>query len=123
MWRVRSPRPAIGGEHSSEAPNWGEAEASRGRTSGAYWQLERPCNRHKLVEVDPQPGSFLPKPFTPTQRPCRTDYRTWPGSQGKKASRKAALSMRGTRQKSAVLLDKHPLWLDAMEKLVGREGI
>jgi DNA-binding NarL/FixJ family response regulator len=31
--------------------------------------------------------------------------------------------MRGTRQKSAVLLDKHPLWLDAMEKLVGREGI
>jgi DNA-binding NarL/FixJ family response regulator len=26
--------------------------------------------------------------------------------------------MRGTREKSAVLLDRHPLWLDAMEKLL-----
>src|SRR6476620_8696843 len=40
-----------------------------------------------------------------------------------KCNRKAALSMRGTRQKSAVLLDRHPLWLDAMDKLVEREGI
>jgi DNA-binding NarL/FixJ family response regulator len=31
--------------------------------------------------------------------------------------------MRGTRQKSAVLLDRHPLWLDAMDKLVTGEGI
>src|SRR5262245_8790446 len=31
--------------------------------------------------------------------------------------------MRGTRQKSAVLLDRHPLWLDAMGKLVASEGI
>jgi len=31
--------------------------------------------------------------------------------------------MRGTRHKSAVLLDRHPLWLDAMDKLVAGEGI
>jgi two-component system, NarL family, response regulator LiaR len=31
--------------------------------------------------------------------------------------------MRGTRQKSAVLLDRHPLWLDAMDNLVAEEGI
>jgi DNA-binding NarL/FixJ family response regulator len=31
--------------------------------------------------------------------------------------------MRGTRQKSAVLMDRHPLWLDAMDKLVVGEGI
>jgi DNA-binding NarL/FixJ family response regulator len=31
--------------------------------------------------------------------------------------------MRGSRQKSAVLLDRHPLWLDAMDNLVAEEGI
>src|SRR5579875_1854788 len=30
--------------------------------------------------------------------------------------------MRGTR-KSAVILDRHPLWLDAMDKLVTRVGV
>ena len=31
--------------------------------------------------------------------------------------------MRGTNEKSAVLLDRHPLWLDAMETLVAGLGI
>ena len=31
--------------------------------------------------------------------------------------------MRGTRGKSAVLLDRHPLWLDALDKLVAEQGI
>lgn len=31
--------------------------------------------------------------------------------------------MRGTREKSAVILDRHPLWLDAMDKLVAGVGI
>ncbi len=31
--------------------------------------------------------------------------------------------MRGTRVKAAVILDRHPLWLDAMDKLVAGEGI
>ena len=31
--------------------------------------------------------------------------------------------MRGTRDKSAVVLDRHPLWLDAMERLVESVGI
>src|SRR5437868_2188116 len=31
--------------------------------------------------------------------------------------------MRGTKDKTAVLMDRHPLWLDAMAKLVGEEGI
>jgi len=38
-------------------------------------------------------------------------------------SRKAALSMRGMKDKSAVLLDRHPLWMDAMEALVEGLGI
>ncbi|HEY3542056.1 MAG TPA: response regulator transcription factor [Gaiellaceae bacterium] len=31
--------------------------------------------------------------------------------------------MRGTRERSAVLLDRHPLWLDAMEKLLVTLGV
>jgi DNA-binding NarL/FixJ family response regulator len=31
--------------------------------------------------------------------------------------------MRGAREKSAVILDRHPLWLDAMDKLVEGVGI
>jgi two-component system, NarL family, response regulator LiaR len=31
--------------------------------------------------------------------------------------------MRGMREKSAVLLDRHPLWLDALDKLVAEQGI
>jgi DNA-binding NarL/FixJ family response regulator len=31
--------------------------------------------------------------------------------------------MRGTRERSAVLLDRHPLWLDAMEKLLTTVGV
>jgi DNA-binding NarL/FixJ family response regulator len=31
--------------------------------------------------------------------------------------------MRGTRDRSAVILDRHPLWLDAMDKLVEGVGI
>ena len=31
--------------------------------------------------------------------------------------------MRGTRDRSAVILDRHPLWLDAMERLVEGVGI
>ena len=31
--------------------------------------------------------------------------------------------MRGTRDRSAVILDRHPLWLDAMERLVESVGI
>ena len=31
--------------------------------------------------------------------------------------------MRGTREKSAVILDRHPLWLDAMDKLVAGVGV
>jgi DNA-binding NarL/FixJ family response regulator len=31
--------------------------------------------------------------------------------------------MRGTKQRTAVVLDRHPLWLDAMVKLVADEGI
>src|SRR3977135_4073480 len=31
--------------------------------------------------------------------------------------------MRGTREKTAVLLDRHPLWLDALNKLVLEQGI
>jgi DNA-binding NarL/FixJ family response regulator len=38
------------------------------------------------------------------------------------ANRKAALSM-GMRERSAVILDRHPLWLDAMDQLVAGVGI
>jgi DNA-binding NarL/FixJ family response regulator len=31
--------------------------------------------------------------------------------------------MRGTRERSAVILDRHPLWLDAMDKLVAGVGV
>jgi DNA-binding NarL/FixJ family response regulator len=31
--------------------------------------------------------------------------------------------MRGTRERSAVLLDRHPLWLDAMEKVLASVGV
>jgi len=31
--------------------------------------------------------------------------------------------MRGTRERTAVLLDRHPLWLDAMEKLLTEAGV
>jgi DNA-binding NarL/FixJ family response regulator len=31
--------------------------------------------------------------------------------------------LKDTRRKSAVLLDKHPLWLDALDKLVAAQGI
>jgi DNA-binding NarL/FixJ family response regulator len=31
--------------------------------------------------------------------------------------------MRGTRDRSAVILDRHPLWLDAMDKLVAGVGV
>jgi DNA-binding NarL/FixJ family response regulator len=37
--------------------------------------------------------------------------------------REAALSMRETSEKTAILLDRHPLWLDAMETLVNGLGI
>ena len=38
-------------------------------------------------------------------------------------SRKAALSMRGELNRSAVILDKHPLWLDALDRLLASVGI
>src|SRR3954452_14015786 len=62
-------------------------------------------------------------PFTRAGSPCRTNGQVLARVSGDKSDRKAALSMRGTRQKSAVLLDKHPLWLDALDKLVERQGI
>ena len=31
--------------------------------------------------------------------------------------------MRGTREKTAVVLDRHPLWLDALERLLDRVGV
>ena len=31
--------------------------------------------------------------------------------------------MRGTREKTAVLVDRHPLWLDALERLLDRVGV
>ena len=37
-------------------------------------------------------------------------------------TRKAALSVQETSQRSAVILDEHPLWLEAMEKLLGPMG-
>src|SRR5262249_9523105 len=37
--------------------------------------------------------------------------------------RKAALSMRGYGERTAVVLDEQPLWLDAMEQLLGGVGI
>src|SRR6266576_1438406 len=39
------------------------------------------------------------------------------------SSRKAALSMRGVRGKTAVVLDRHPLWLEAMVDLLEGEGV
>ena len=31
--------------------------------------------------------------------------------------------MRGKRNRSAVILDRHPLWLDALDKLAGGVGV
>src|SRR5215216_3306789 len=38
-------------------------------------------------------------------------------------SRKAALSVRGKTEKTAVILDRHPLWLDALERLLDGVGV
>src|SRR5205085_420527 len=38
-------------------------------------------------------------------------------------NRKAALSMRGNGERTAVLLDRHPLWLEALEALLDRVGV
>jgi DNA-binding NarL/FixJ family response regulator len=38
-------------------------------------------------------------------------------------NRKAALSVRGLQQRSGVILDRHPLWLDALNRLLAGVGI
>jgi DNA-binding NarL/FixJ family response regulator len=38
-------------------------------------------------------------------------------------TRKAALSVRELREKTAVILDRHPLWLDAVERLLRGVGV
>src|SRR6476646_4146477 len=44
-------------------------------------------------------------------------------SSGTRSTRKAALSMRGDGEKTAVILDRHPLWLEALENLLRRVDV
>ena len=68
---------------------------------------------------------FHRKAFTYPQDLCTTSQRQRPvrtcGESGQ-LSRKAALSMGGENNRSAVILDRHPLWLDALDRLLANVG-
>src|SRR3954451_1890782 len=72
--------------------------------------------RHPSVGSHKRSRFYLPL-FTAS----RLSYTTWFRSNA--SSRKAALSMRGVRGKTAVVLDRHPLWLEAMADLLEGEGL
>ena len=63
--------------------------------------------------------------FTPPQPACRRNLHLFPcdgTGQPVTTIERAALSVRPTIEKSAVTLDRHPLWLDAMDKLLTDVG-